>query len=82
MEQCGGILFFVKATGRLATRTLKAFQFESMGWANWHDNYERGIHTMHIAKLPSVNERETSKVLLKQSLEKEHRRDGNNERQK
>lgn len=65
--------------GRLAARTLRAFQFEGMEQANWHGIYERGIHAMHIAKLPTVNERNTSKVLLKQSLEKEHQRDGNNE---
>lgn len=40
---------------------LRAFQFEGMGWANWHGIYERGIHTMHIAKLPTVNERKRDK---------------------
>lgn len=79
IEQSGGALLYVKATGRLAARMPRAFQLESMEWANWHSNYERAIHTMNIAKLPTVNERETSKVLLKQSLEKEHQKDGNND---
>lgn len=80
IEQWGGVLLYVKTAGRLAAKMLRAFQFEGMGWANWHTIYEGDIQTMHIAKLPLwMRKRKTSKVLLKQSLEKAHQRDWNNE---
>lgn len=43
---------------------LTTFQFEGTGWANWHSIYERGIYTMHVAKLPTVNERKRDKQSL------------------
>lgn len=61
IEQYGGVSLYQKAAGRLAARTLRAFQFEGMGWANWHSIYERDIHAVHIAKLPTVNQRKRDK---------------------
>lgn len=55
------LLILCKIYWQIRARVLKAFQCEGMEWANCHSTYERSIHTRHIAKLPTVNERKRDK---------------------